>query len=83
MNTFEEDKYQQRDDFNIPEEEIVRNFGHWGYRGYQEKGSHQKGPVIEVTVVNAKGHSVTGTGETKEEAIEDIIEQIDRILDEK
>ena len=82
MNPFEEEKYQQ-DDLNIPEEEVVRNFAQWGYRGYQEKKSHQKGPFVEVIVTNFRGHSITGTGETKEEAIEEVIEQIDRYLDEK
>ncbi len=82
MNAFEEGKYQE-DDINIPEEELVRNFTRWGYRGYHEKRSRQKGPFVEVVVTNAKGHKISGTGETKEEAIEEVIEQIDRYLDEK
>lgn len=41
-----------------------------------------KGSVIEVSVSNAKGHIISGTGENREEAIETLIEQIDRYLDE-
>lgn len=82
MNSFEEEKYQQND-INIPEEEVVRNFTKWGYRGYHEKRSFQRGPFVEVVVTNARGHTISGAGETKEEAIEEIVEQIDRLLDEK
>jgi hypothetical protein len=32
---------------------------------------------------NNKGHTITASGETREEAIESIIDQIDQYLDEK
>ena len=83
MNAFGQEPMDHDDDLNISEEEVVRNFNRWGYRGYQETRSHQEGPVVVVTVSNKKGHTTIGKGETREEAIEDIIEQIDRHLEVK
>lgn len=67
----------------LPDDEIINNFNNEGYRGFKEIKTRALTPVLEIVVKNKKGHTISATGETREEAIESIINQIDHYLDEK
>ena len=53
-----------------------------GYCGFKITGVKKQWDGAEVTAQNASGRTVTGTGETLEEAYRGIIAAIDELLDE-
>jgi len=83
MDTQEKNQDYFNDSSGLPDEEVIKNFDSSGYRGFKQIKSYSKDPVVEVVVKNNKGHTFTASGETREEAIESIIDQIDQYLDEK
>ncbi|HKJ30780.1 MAG TPA: hypothetical protein VKA34_03080 [Balneolales bacterium] len=83
MEEQEHNKGYLNEDNGLPDKEVFETFTALGYRGFKEIKSQSKDPVVEIVVKNDKGRTLTSTGETREEAIESIIEKIDHYLDEK
>lgn len=52
-----------------------------GYRGFTVKRISQEWRNTQVTVTDGNGKTITASGETKEEAYQNIIEKIDLFLD--
>lgn len=52
-----------------------------GYCGFKIAGIENKWDQIRVTAVNSAGRSATGSGETREEAYQNLIETIDYMLE--
>lgn len=66
---------------NLAYDERVIQFNKNGYRGFKEKNSNQKFESIQITVADAKDHTITETGDTREEVIKKLIDKIDQYLD--
>lgn len=52
-----------------------------GYRGFSVISINQEWQDTRVTVKNSSGKTISASGETKEEAYQNIIEKIDLFLD--
>lgn len=52
-----------------------------GYRGFSVQGLSQHWQHTRVTVKNKHGKTIEASGETKEEAYQNVIEKIDLLLD--
>lgn len=52
------------------------------YRGFSVKNREKHWDGIKVTVANKKGMKISDSGETEEEALKKLIDQIDLFLDQ-
>lgn len=53
-----------------------------GYQGFTVSNKRNKWDGVQVTVENSDGRTVSAWGETQEEAYTNVIDNIDRLLDE-
>lgn len=52
------------------------------YRGFSVKNKEQHWDGIKITVRNKKGMKISASGETEEETLKKLIDQIDLLLDQ-
>lgn len=52
-----------------------------GYRGFTVTGLSQEWESTQVTVKNKSGKTIKASGETKEEAYQNVIKKIDLLMD--
>lgn len=52
-----------------------------GYRGFSVKSTEQYWEGIKITAANKKGMKVSASGDTEQEALKKLIDQIDMLLD--
>ena len=51
------------------------------YRGFSVKDTKQHWDGIKVTVANKRGITISASGETEQEALKNLVDQIDLLLD--
>ncbi len=71
---------QDRDHENVFHERISI-LKDQGYRGFTINKVQGEWDGVQVTATNGRGRSLTGSGETKEEAYKKLIEKIDQALE--